>query len=358
MNKDEKGLSWYDCSGDMMDVVLSSRVRLARNLANFPFPDCYKNDDSERVQIIILAAFSQLQDADNYHSIESKDLSVTSAGILIERGVLENHQTALVMRNDGYVSTAINCTDHLRISSFRNGLSLRKSFDECIKVDMDLQKNLQFAASYGFGFLTQKIPDCGSGMKLSCRVHLASSVMLGKLNLIIEYCKQTKLKIEPAFPNIGQGSAAGSFFLISSTNAFDGNELDQLANFESCIKYIVETERKISTEYADNKSTLIRNSVIRAYSIAKFSLFISLREALDIISDLKLGLRLGLLKGIDDSALSGLLYKVQKSHLTYLLESGDFDFEQDIKNDQNAKVDRLRALTLQEAFEHISLGNL
>ena len=85
---------------------------------------------------------------------------------------------------------------------------------------------------------------------------------------------------------------------------------------------------------------------------------ISFKEAVDIISDIKTGLNLGLLSGIENSMLCGLLFRVQPAHLSYLLESGDFSFEEDIRADKRAMIDRLRALILQEAFEKISLGNL
>lgn len=357
MNNNE-GLSWYDCPGEAMDVVVSTRVRFARNLANFPFPSNFKNDDCERVQMIVFAAFSQLENAADYKAIKSKNLDDNGASILIERGVLENHQTGIIMRNDGFLSCAVNAVDHLRLSCFKNGLDLRKSFDECVAVDQSLQKYLQFAASYSFGYLTQKLPDCGSGIKMSARVYLGAAAMCGKFNIIVDYCKENKLLIEPAFPSISQGSAAGLMYQISTTDAFNGSELDQLATFESCLKFITETERKISSEYADNKKTLIKNSVIRAYTIAKFSMLISLREGIDIISDLKMGLRIGLISGIQDSVLSGLVYKIQRGYLQFLLSDGNFTFEEDILNDNNAKIDRLRALVMQEAFEHISLGNL
>lgn len=371
MSNNQNGLPWYGCEGPEIDIVVSTRVRFARNLANFPFPEYFRGDDSSRVQSLIFDSFAQLQNNDSslkFHAIETASLDSEGRSILEERGVLEKirkqngmdflPETGVVMTLDGCCSTTINNSDHIKISYFQSGLSCRKCFDECYKIDAGLQNTLQFAASYDFGYLTAGLRGCGSGMKISSRIHIPSAVRCGKLNVITEIAKENGLAVNPAFPQLSQGSVAGNFFVLETLSASTGSELDQIAVFESACKQIAETERKISREYADNKGTVIRNSVIRAYSIARFSLLVSLREAVDIISDLKIGLRIGFITGIEDSMLNGLLYRIQPGHLSYLLESGNFSFEEDIRDDQRAKIDRIRGLILQEAFEKISLGKI
>lgn len=371
MKTDQNGLPWYACEGDSLDVVVSSRARLARNLANFPFPSRFRGDDGERVQTLVFDSFSQLQmnDSDfNFHAVDTKTLDGHGRKILEERGVLKRiirrgektilPESGVVMSMDGRCSTAINCGDHLRISYFQSGLALRNCFDECCRVDSGLQKTLQFAASYDFGFLTASLLDAGSGLKLSARIHIPASVYSGKLNQITEIARNSRLKLNPAFPELSRGSVAGSFFLLETSSAMNGTELDQIAEFESACRCIVETERKNLEEYADNKKTIIRNSVLRAYSIAKLSLLISLNEAVDIISDLMTGLKIGMVSGIQMSQLCGLLYRIMPGHLEYLLESSSFTFEKDIENDIRTKTDRIRALILQEAFEKITMGNV
>lgn len=362
------GLPWYSYDGQNRDVIISSRVRLARNLANFPFPAQFRGDDKERVQAIVFDAFSQLDNAAGFHAIESASLSENSRQILEERGVIKPSaekkacglpsESGIVMSADGKICCPVNCSDHLHIARFASGLDFRSSFEECRKIDTQLQKKLQFAASYDFGYLTAAMRNAGSGMKLSARIHLPGTVRFGKLSVILDYLKQKNCSVMPAFPAISQGSAAGNFFLISTNSAQNGSEIDQIAEMESICKYIAECECKILKDFADNKSTLIRNSVIRAYSIAKFSMLVSLREAVDIISDIKLGLQLNLLSGIDINALCSLLYRIQDGHLSYLMNTGSFDFEKDVLCDGRMKIDRLRAITIQESFEKISLGNL
>ncbi len=364
---------WFACPGADPDVIVSVRARIARNLANFPFPSNFRGDDARRVQSLVFDAFAQMQGASaesGFHAVETASLDANGRRILEERGVLRAlprrvppegvrlPETGVVMSTDGRCSTTVNCGDHIRISFFQSALGIQNAFDGAYRIDSALQERLQFAASYDFGYLTASFRDTGSALKLSARIHIPAAVRFGMLSRITDIAKQSRLCVVPAFPELSQGSAAGNFFTIETTSALNGSEMSQLADFEAACRDIAETERKISTECADNKRTIVRNSVIRAYSIAKFSLLVSLREALDIISDIKFGLRLGMLEGISDDMLCGLLYRIQPGHLFYLLQDGHFSFEDDIARDERAKTDRIRALILQEAFSTISLGNL
>ncbi|MCR5401628.1 MAG: hypothetical protein K6E78_08550, partial [Treponema sp.] len=127
---------------------------------------------------------------------------------------------------------------------------------------------------------------------------------------------------------------------------------------EALCSFIAEYERKNSQEYADNHMTLILNSTMRSLALARNSIFLSFKEAIGIISDVQVALRLNLISGIDYARLSSLLFRLQPGHLSYIMEEGNFDFEDDIKNDEILKPERLRALSIQEAFENISLRKL
>ena len=367
-NNIENGLPWFTYSGKDRDVVISSRVRLARNLANFPFPLRFQRDDRERVQAIIFDAFSKINDSKdngNFYAIDSKSLAPLSAQILEERGAKKSlaekramhllAESGIVMSADGKICCTVNATDHLHIAHFSSGLNFRESYKECSRIDNALQKHLQIAANYDFGYLCATMRNTGSGMKLSARIHTPAIIHSGRFQAIIDYLKSNGVSLMPAFPEVSPQNAAGGFFQIANTSALNGSEIDQIATMESICKYIAESERKILKNFADNKPTVIRNSILRAYSISKFSMLISLREAIDIISDIKFGVQLNLVKGIDIDELCSLLYRVQNGQLLYLMENGSFDFEKDIENNQTIKLDRLRAVILQEAFAKITL---
>ncbi len=372
---------WYTEKGQFQDVVISSRVRLSRNLANFPFALCFRGDDSERVQSLVFDAFSRIQSENPdflFSVVETKFIDDEGRklfeewGVLKSQGLLGNQkqknpsgtenlpETGLVFqkKNSLSLSVRVNSGDHVKISSFRAGMDFQDAFSECAEIDGKLQEKLQFAATYDFGYLTCALKDSGSGMKISARIHIPGIVRTGKFGLVVEYLKDKNFSISPAFPQISTGSAAGSFYLISTRNSMRGSEFDQIAEFEAACMYISEIERKILTGYADTKRTVVFNSVIKSYSLAKFSLMESLSESVEIISDLMVGLQCGFISGIEQEKLCELLFKIQPYHLIFLMKEENFSFEKDILNDKKGKIDRLRAVLLNEAVQNISLENL
>lgn len=364
------GKAWYSLSGNDRDVVLSSRVRLIRNLANFPFPENFKNDDAERVKAIISDAFHKLENASLFHSINSSFLTSENRKILEERGVLKsddelkssNHlkEDAVILNYEGDFSAVINETDHLRLSSFKSGLSFRKCFENVKSLDDELQGFLQFAASYDFGYLTASVNDLGTGMKISALISIPAILKCGKLKDIVDYLKSKNAIIKPAFPYLlkDKSSPLSPYFLVSSLNCYPDSEVDKIASMEAICKYICEYERKILKDFADNYITVIKNDVVRSYSIARTSLLMTFFDALDVISNLQVGVRLNLVEGTDNDTLSSLVYRIQDGHLSYLIENNDFGFSEDVIKDRTLKIARLRAEILKESIENISLRKL
>ncbi|MCK9169735.1 MAG: hypothetical protein M0P01_04910 [Treponema sp.] len=353
------GEPWYTYNGTDSDVVVSTRGRLARNLANFQFPETLRSDDSERVRALVFDSFSQFENADDFHYVQSDALGDLGARILTERGVLDiPSASGIVMRSDGRVSCLVNSIDHVRIASFAPGINCEKVFSDCHSIDEELQKTLQFAASYEYGYLTASVNDVGSGLKLSVRVHLPSLSFLGESENIFRGLREKGLCVTSVYgTGDDYGKSLGSYYQISTFSSFTGSELDQIASIKSAGKYIVETERKFRLKCTENKPTVVHNIILRSFAAAKFSALMPLREAVAVISSVKWGLDMGIIHGIDDSTLCGLLYRVQNGHLEFLLQNGNFTFEDDIKDDLPQKIERLRALILQEAFEKISFAS-
>ena len=177
MNNIASNLAWYSEKGSQDDVICSTRIRLARNLADFPFPTKLKEEDRERVQALIFDAFSRLENANDYQSLSVSNLELLGRLILAERGVLtqemiEKNNTGVVIRSDGKVSCTVNLFDHLHLSSFSTGLNLQENYDLISGIDSKLQDSLQFAGMPDFGYLSYRLRDTGTGMKISVMLHL------------------------------------------------------------------------------------------------------------------------------------------------------------------------------------------
>ncbi|MBQ0052234.1 MAG: hypothetical protein KBT11_09280 [Treponema sp.] len=354
--------AWYSFEGPESDVVLSTRVRLARNLANFPFPKRFKDDDASRVRTLVFDAFSHCENPDRYTGVMTSELDELGAAILEERGVLDgivakNSGTGIIIRTDGKISCVINDTDHVRLSAYVPGLDAEKAFTLCNSVDDQLQNSLQFAANYDLGFLNSAVSDCGSGMKISCRLHLPSLSYSGRLKDILAGFEGKDIVVRDCF-GVGDvaGSSLGFFYQVSTKTSGNGSEFDQLANIVSCVRFLVENERRERGFVLNHRQTELRDRIYRSYAKVKFASLITMREAIDIISDLKWGRHLGFFSEVPDNLLCALLYRVQNGHLQFVLKNKNFNFSKDIAENSQLKAENLRALILQEAFENIKIN--
>ena len=347
--------SWYSKDGKDNDVVLSTRVRLARNLANFPFPSHFRGDDASRVQTLVFDSFSKVEDPDSYQTVALKSIDDSGIKILTERGLIDDHPgSGIVMGSEDDLFCLVNSKDHLRIASFVTGFDCKASYEICRSLDDQLQKSLQFAASYEFGFLTSSVSDVGSGMKISVRLHLPSLSYAGKIPEISSSLQKNGCVFSACFGSSSSfSSALGAYYEVSTSSSFTGNEFDQIFSLASSIVNLVETERKFTREYAENIPTAVRDIISRSYATVKFSRLITNREAVEIISNIKWAVNLKLLTGIENRELCALLYRTRDGHVQFVLKNGNFKFEKDIESDIKLKTDRLRAIILQGSFENI-----
>ena len=361
---------WYTLQGIDTDVVLSSRARLARNLAEFPFPAKFKGDDALRVQALVFDAFRKDESPQDYQTVTLSTLNNTGAQLLIERGLIEKSAvkapgSAIVMRlngeraNSGHICV-INDFDHIRIATFSAGLDCGKVYETDSETDKLLQKSLQFAASYDFGYLTSNTADAGSGMKLSVRVHLPSLSFSGMLNEVVQYIQSNGFDISASFGTANTGTftpALGNFYQISTKNAGSGSETEQIALFTATIKALIEKERNQRKVCLENYSTQVHDRIYRTFSLTKFALLVNLHEGIQLLSDIKWGSKLGLFSEVEDSELCSLLYLIQKNRLKSFLDDGTLKFPLDIERNESLQIDRLRAVILHDSFENLELKN-
>ncbi|MCR5401053.1 MAG: hypothetical protein K6E78_05590 [Treponema sp.] len=250
----EDSKPWYAKKGDDSDVFLTSRIRFARNLANFPFPNRFRGDDRQRVNAILLDVFSKVKNPDDFHLIPMENLSPQNYYILQERGILKpknevqnlniSQPTSIVMNSRGDISILINQIDHLRLSAFKSGLDFTTSFSLLRDLDSFFQEHVQFASSLEFGYLTCAMKDLGSGIKFSARANLKMSVNACKIRELKKKAEESQMALLPSFPyytNDG-GLPAGIFYDIVSTKAINGSDVSQLAEMEALCSFIAFVE--------------------------------------------------------------------------------------------------------------------
>ncbi|MBQ7366249.1 MAG: hypothetical protein IJW57_03385 [Spirochaetaceae bacterium] len=372
------GTIWYAQEGVDNDVVLSTRIRLARNLANFVFPCQCSADDVQRIQSLVFSAFQKVPNPDCFQQVGVDQLDFSARQLLVERGILPERSyterninnpdaellrtfecvPGVVVRTDGRLSCLVNGRDHVSISSFSAGYNPGESWHLCREIDQILQQSLQFAASYDFGFLTSNLKDAGSGMKASVRLFLPGLMQTQQVQQMMEQVSRQNCILEPVFGNTSVPYAAlGACYQLCSLYASSGGEDQQLGEFDMVVSSLCASERQARSNYAETRPTMLRHIISRMFSVMRYSRFIECSEALDIICSLHFGISMGLIMGVTYRELHALMYRVRNTHLDYLYRDGglDFTFEADVVEHKPLVISRLRALLLQEALEKVQI---
>jgi protein arginine kinase len=354
---------WYTQDGPDNDVVISTRLRLARNLASFPFPHRERGEDGERVLSAVLDSFAQVSDHESWQSNRVDCLPPLRRGLLMERGVLSNSDQSesppppagIVLRADGCLACTINQGDHLRISAFASGLNTADTWELCHNLDEELQRTLQFAASYETGFLTSSLFDAGSGMKISVHAHLPAIELAGQeaFAQFLSAINGRGFVAETYYGLAPNGMPFGSYYRIRNANSVGGTEFDQIAALNSTVKYVAAMERRFRAELLEARPTILRDRVYRAFATVKYSRFMEEREAAILLSDIKLGIDTGIITWSEPRAgsLNALFYRIKRAHLETVIRSGNFAWERDVANQENLRIQRMRTLVMQDALD-------
>ena len=346
--------AWYSLSGTADDVIISTRARLARNLADFMFPSKLSEEDTQRVISLIYDASSFNP---NYNLIRLNETSTASRRLLKDKNILSSRDCGAILLNPSNEASfcLINESDHLKMVEFLPGFAVTQAFTSCYEKDELFQNKLQFAGSFELGYLTSRLRDLGSGLKITIRIFIPAIVLSGKLKEVSDFLSEKQCFLTAIFQSTSSNADFSNFiFDLSSTNSFAGNELDQLAIIEAAGEYVLKTERKISAEFADNNPTVVLNFFRQSFAKAMNSLLLSYQEAVDIISCAKWALSQKLFTGLSHAELNSMYFATKDGYLDYMCNSFPFTFEADVKADINLQLKRLRAAVIQQTFEGIT----
>jgi len=346
--------TWYVQDGPQTDVVVSSRVRLARNLAGFVFPGSIKSDDAERVEALVFDAFNQCKEPERYQMVRMSALDPLGKRILAERGIVAPESgnepwRGIVIRSDGMMSATVNMTDHLKISCFSAGLSMDRVLAEVNAVETELAGRLQFSAARDFGYLTARLSDAGSGMKVSALLCLPALCMGGLMDRVTREYLGNGFAVQGYYGQAGDRSL-GFLYRISLSAASGEDQDAQLRRVEQGAAKLAELERKTRRELLAQRPTQVEDTVFRAIVTAKYARLIPFGEAVEILGNLRFGVDLNLVTGISPVDLTALLYRVQSAHLNFVILGGSIIIEGDVQSEES-RLDRLRAMVIQEVLK-------
>lgn len=312
---------WLDASGPRSDVVLSSRVRLARNLEGHVFPNRATVEQLERVRELVLSAVSRSNYLKNALIVKGEKARPVVREILCERHLVEpcflsdDGPWASVVGEREVVSAAVNEEDHVRLQCVRSGLQPVDAWRLASRVDGELEQNLHYAFSTDWGYLTACPTNVGTGIRVSALAHLVGLVRSKRISQVLGSISKLGLSVRGFH---GEGSAAlGGFFQISNQTTLGQPEEDVAYTIERVVAQLVGLETEARQRLLSREGAGLADEVHRAYGILSNARLVSSEEVMELCSMLRLGATLDLIDTVDLPTLNRLIVVAQPGHLVY-----------------------------------------
>ncbi|WXR62944.1 protein arginine kinase [Peptostreptococcaceae bacterium AGR-M142] len=318
--------NWFEVNDDESKVVISSRIRLARNLIDYPFPNKMKEEESievlKKAKDVIVNGNTVLKDDFKYYKMQ--DCDEVEKGILLEKHliskeIMENSNSGVLIKNDESVSVMINEEDHIRIQTIFPGFKLNEAFDLADKIDDVLEERLNYAYDERLGFLTSCPTNIGTGLRASIMVHLPALVELGYIDGVLKAANQLGLAVRGIY---GENSKAlGNIFQISNQLTLGRKEQEIIGNIMGIAKQIIDKELEARDVLKKEKGIRFEDRVYRSLGILKSSRIIDTKEAMNHLSNVKLGIEMNFIEEISTRIIDKLMVDIQPVHQISMYEA-------------------------------------
>ncbi|RBP58602.1 protein arginine kinase [Alkalibaculum bacchi] len=302
------------------DIVISSRVRLARNIKDLPFAAMIQEEDSKKaIKLVEGALNNQDQSMPSFNKVEVKDLNTNEKRMLVEKHLAskewsKNDEAAVFIRKDENVSIMVNEEDHIRIQCILDSFQLRRAFDIANEIDDILEEKIRYAFDDKYGYLTACPSNVGTGMRASVMIHLPSLTLGNQMNDLIQTLARFGITIRGIY---GEGSQSlGDLYQISNQITLGLNEETIIRNLHSVIKEIIKRERNVRNEMLINNRIYLEDKVFRALGILENARTITVEESMKLISLIRLGTDLEIIEQ-DISEINRLILSIQPGILSH-----------------------------------------
>ncbi|OGU04803.1 MAG: protein arginine kinase [Gemmatimonadetes bacterium RBG_16_66_8] len=319
------GIAWADASGPDGHIVLSSRIRLARNLQGMPFTIRADQAEHEVVLSHVLSAARQTPDLADAPVLRVDGLDRGERQLLHERHLISRELAALDQNGPGRPGAAlvlhgdlglmINEEDHLRLQSFRSGFALPEAYASLERLDTSLGQRLAFAFHPEFGYLTACPTNAGTGLRASVLIHLPGLVLTKEIAKVLQGLSQVGLTFRGLY---GEGSeVVGNFFQLSNQTTLGKSEEDLLDQLVKIVRQVIEYEEEARRVLQRDAPALIEDKIWRAYGLLRHARLLSFEEAMNLLSGVRLGVGLNLITDVGVYTLNKLMIFTQPAHLAH-----------------------------------------
>lgn len=300
-------------------IVITSRIRLARNLSDTPYPGWAKKAERKNALASIFPVVKDLTEMEKGFAQELSELDSLKKQVLVERHLISREQAArgegcaAVVNRKQSLSLMVNEEDHLRMQSIRSGLRLQEAYDLLDGVDQKLETKLNYAYDNDLGYLTACPTNIGTGMRASAMLHLPALVLSDQITQVLQAVGKIGLAVRGLF---GEGTESlGDLFQISNQSTLGESEETIIDRLERVIKQVANHEKNARLKMMQEEPDILTNKIGRAYGLLKHAHMFDSKEAFTHISILRLGADLGYFPEGTMQLCDALMMEIQPAHL-------------------------------------------
>ncbi len=329
-------------------IVLSTRVRVARNLSGFKFSGFSINSEKKEILKLVKSTFFSNKKSSSYTFSNVSKLSRIQRGFFIEKHILSPemayklYSKGLIFKNidkdfNEFLSILINEKDHIRIQSVICGLNIQKAYSQVLSLEKILEKKLKFAYDKDFGYLTSSPVNLGTALKISVLVHVPGIIILGKVEEFIKKLNNIGCIVK-GFS--GENSEiVGNILQISNQVSLGKNEQQLIEEMNAICLNIIDEEKEAITKVKEDIPLIVEDSILRSYGMFKYAKILSYYESIELLSMLKIGIELELINDIKPFNFYNLITSLGDYGI---ILSKNLDLEPDSDQLDKVRMDILR----------------
>ena len=310
-------------SGPEDHVVLSSRVRLARNVNGVPFPGRAKKqarqETCDKIKPLVFASSAMR----GGFSTGMEELKALDKQLLVERHLISREHaakgggSALVLNKDETLSVMVNEEDHLRMQALMPGMQIKQVWQKIDRFDTSLEKKIDYGYDASYGYLTACPTNLGTGIRVSAMLHLPGLVLIDQVNQIVQAVTKLGHAVRGLY---GEGTEAlGHIFQVSNQMTLGESESDIIERIHKVVLQIIEHETNARATLQQTKAKELYNHIGRAYGVLANAHIVSSKESMNQLSLIRLGVKLGMFEDLDVAVVDGLFLATQPAHLQQLV---------------------------------------
>ena len=310
---------WLKGTGPNANIVMSSRIRLARNLAKMPFPNKSGKKGLTEILSAVEPPFNQMNVFKDSMFLHMGELDNVDKQFLVERHLMSHEHAAntdgkaLIVSKEEVISVMVNEEDHLRIQVLQSGFNLDETWKIINTIDDIVSQKLDYAFLQDWGYLTACPTNTGTAMRGSLMLHLPALVMTKQINKVLAAIAKLSFASRGFY---GEGTqATGNFFQISNQVSLGHSEEDIIQNINGLIRQVIEQEEQARQALLLQNRSMLEDKICRSFGILKNAHIISSQETVELLSMVRLGIDVGIVRNVDRAAINDLFIMIQPAHL-------------------------------------------